>query len=822
MRIIDRVREAFRHALRPFLKSPGFALVAVISIAFGTGANVAVFSAVDAFLLRPPPVSDPFALLTVGVRVERGVGTAVRMSYRDYLDVRDRARSFRGLLAYTSRWAGFATTPTAPARIKIATAISANYFDLLGIQPVLGRAFLSDEERVPVRDGVAILGYDLWRQEFAGDPRVIGRTIRVTGTPLTVVGVAPEGFTGLDPYVKDALYVPLPLLGTLMRGNGEDPLEDRSVQVLTVKGRLAAGVTADVARAELAAIAPVLTRAHATADAPQVLFAQPELQARFERRPLESQALVLLTILAITVLCVACANVAGLTASHAPLRAREMAMRLAIGASRGRVIGQLVCESVGLAVVGAAVGLAIGYVNIAQLRTLDFPTEVFAYPPIQLDTRTLMFSLAVAIATVFLFGLGPALQTTRVDLLEAMKNVDTRPSTAWRPHARSALVGAQVAASLVVLTIAAIVIGVFQREFTAGPGFRITQLATERVDVAQGGYSLVDGARFIERVRDDAARLPGVVQVAVVSAMPMRDLGVASMVPEGHRLAPHQPPFLLYTSSVDEHFFDVMNIPLVAGREFQRADGANAPRVAIVNENMARQYWGGLDVVGQRFRLDGEDGPSVEIVGVARNTTYLYSGEPPFDVAYFPFRQAPVGNMTMIAWTSTSASAALEPLRAVVGRIDPNVPVFDAMTIEHFMDVRSRKMGSILVRLVASLGLMGMALAAIGLYGLVAFAVARRTREIGIRLAIGASPRRVLAMVLRQGMMPACVGLGAGLVLSSGTTRALPLIVNVGRLDDAGSLVAVVPLLLLVTLIAAFIPARRASRVDPTQSLRAE
>lgn len=820
---LDRIWHDIRHGWRVFVKMPGFTAIAVISVAFGTGANVAIFSAVDALLLRPPPVDRPDELMTVGSRVERGLGTMLRMSHADYLDVRDRARTFNGLLAYTFRWVGFAAQPRTPARVKVAVLVSANYFQVLGIEPQLGRAFRPDEDRVPGRDAVVILSDDVWRQEFARDRGVIGRTARVAGIDFTIVGVAPETFTGLDPYNHHGLYIPLAMWSRVVNSALPfNPFGDRSLRVLTVEGRLKQGVAPRAARAELAAIGDDLERTYPATNRSQAVTAQTELQMRFERRPLDTHTLVLLSILSVAVLCVACANVAGLLASRAPARAREIALRLSIGASRGRIITQLLAESLAIALAGGAGGIAVGYAGISVLRQIEWPSELIVYPVIQLDERTLTFALLAALGSVFLFGVGPAVQTARVDLARAMKTGDVSPSRRQRLLGRNTLVAIQVAVSLAVLTIAAFVFQIFQRELTAGPGFRVSQVALARIDPTQARYTGDEARRFFERAVDEARRLPGVRAATVTSEMPMWGLELSSMVPEGYRLADGQSGVRIYASSIDEAYFETMDIPILSGRAFHATDTDEAPRVAIVNEALARRYWPGRDAVGQRFHLRDARGPWVEVVGVAKMATYVYTGERPFEVAYFPLRQEPRGSMVLLAQTAGDSGALLDPLREMVRRMDAEVPVSDVQTIEHFYDVRATSINGLAVALIGGLGLMGLALTMVGLYGLVSYAVGRRTREIGVRIAVGASPWRVLAMILREGMQPAWVGLAAGLVLSLLTARGLPALVPIGQRYTATTVLACVPLLLAVTLVAATVPARRAARVDPTVALRAE
>lgn len=822
MLILERIWQDLRHGLRVFVKAPAFTAIAVVSIAFGTGANVAIFSAVDALLLRPPPVERPDELITVGTRVERGLGSMLRMSHADYVDVCTRARTFEGLLAFGFRWVGFSAAPGQAARVTVAALVSANYFQLLGVELQLGRAFLPDEDRVPGRDAVVILSDDVWQQEFARDPTVVGRIVRISGIDFTVVGVAPQAFTGLDLYNRHGVFIPLAMWTQVMNSPVADPLEDRSLRVLTVDGRLRGGVSLSAARAELGAIGDELSRLYPATNTGQTISAQSELQMRFERRPLDTHTLLLLSALSLAVLCVACANVAGLLASRAPERAREIALRLSIGASRARIITGLLAESLAIAIVGGAAGVGVGYAGIILLRQIEWPSELIVYPVIQLDERTMMFALLAALGSVFLFGVGPAIQTARVDLARAMKATDASQSTRHRLRGRNVLVATQVAISLTVLTIATFVFQIFQRELTAGPGFRTSHIAMARIDPLQARYTGEGSLRFFEQTPEQARRLPRVVSAAIASEIPMWGLELTSMVPEGYRLADGQSGVRIYSTSIDESFFETMGIPILSGRPFHATDTAESRKVAIVNEVVAARYWPGQDAIGHRFRLKDARGPWVEVVGVAKLSTYVYTGERPFEVVYFPFRQEPRGAMMLLAQTSGDSRDLIDPLREIVRRMDPDVPISDAQTMERFYEVRATSINGIAVSLIGGLGFMGLILAMVGLYGLVSYAVGRRTREIGVRIAVGASPYRVLGMILREGMRPAWVGLAAGLALSVVTARLLPALVPIGQRYDLATVLPVVPLLLAVSIVAAGIPARRAARVDPTVALRTE
>jgi predicted permease len=820
---VERLWQDLVHTARFFSKSPGFVAIAVVSIALGTGANVAIFSGADALLLRPLAVARPDELVTLGNQGRSGVFRWISASYPDYIDIRAWNRSFREIAAYTNERVGVAVARNAAPEIRFATLVSGNFFQVMGVVPVDGRAFTAEEDRTPGRDAVTVISYATWQQEFGGAPGVVGRKLWVGGIEFTIVGIAPEEFTGTDPTrLRQSLYIPLAMWNRLLNSPAINPLEDRSLRYLTVKGRLRPGVTMRAAQAEMDAIGANLEAAYPATNRNQRLHLETELQYKMERRPLEVGAVTVLSLLSMAVLAVACANVAGLLTSRAPVRAREIALRLAIGASRARLVRQLITESLAIAFLGGAAGLGVGYLGIHFLQQLRFPSDILAMPAFQLDRRALLFSLAMAMASAFVFGLRPALQATRVNLSRALKNSDTSTERRVRVTGRNALVSVQVALSLVVLTLSVYIFQIFEQDVMQGPGFRVTQMAKVNAAPSQAGYTVAKEIEYFEKAADAARKLPGALHVSATSAMPLFHIQFSPLVPEGFPMAPGADVIRLNSASVMEDYFATMEIPLLAGRDFHAADVASAPRVAIVNEAVQQHYWPGQSALGKRFRKAAQDGPPIEIVGVAKNSRYLFVAEPTQEFVYLPFRQEPRGEMTLLAQTSGPSSAALAPLKEAVAGIDRGVPLQDAQTIEMFFDAMALSLGRITLLLVASMGAIGVGLTMIGLYGLVSYAVSRRTREIGIRMAVGAANAQISRMMLRQGMTPVWIGLALGGALSAATLRILPAIVLLGQRYDPRLCLLVVPALILTTGLAALVPSNRASKVDPAVALRAE
>jgi len=802
-----------RHAARILRKSPGFTLIAILSIALGAGANVAMFSMADANLLRPLPVPRPGDLLTVGsVFSLDNLFSALVASYPDYLDIQKRARSWDGLAAYTHVGAGFSHDPGEPPQAKVATLVSGNFFDVLGVTPVLGRSFRPEE------DAVVVLSYGFWRDQFSLSPKALGQHIYVGGQEATVIGVAPESFRGVNLQRRPSFYLPLALWPRLI--NRPDILNARDLRSLNLKGRLKNGTSVRQAVAELSAISADLERAYPATNRNQHFTARTEFQERVGEQPVRIYGIAIITMLAMAVLLTACFNVAGLLSSRAPSRAKEIAVRLAIGSGRSRLIRQLLAESAIIAVAGALLGLPVGYAGIALLRRVQLGRDFVAAPMPELDQRALLFAIALAIASVFLFGLIPAIQTTRADLTTALKAGEAAV-TRRRITGRNILVAGQVAVSLVLLTVAAFVYGVFRDEFRRGPGFRTDHRLLMTFDPGLAGYSDADSERFFEKLLDRARATPSVLSATAAQSIPLDPQAVIAIVPEGRPLPSAKENAVVWVNRVDESYFETLGVPILRGRPFLEADTAGSPRVAIVNQTLAEHYWPGEDPIGKRFRLANANGPLMLIVGVARNGEYLYPGEPPADFVYFPRRQDPPRTLTLAAASSGPSASVAAPLRAAAHDLDPDLPVYDVRTIEDFYQTKVVDIGDVTTDIVGAMGLTGLLLAMVGLYALMSHAVSRRVREIGIRMAVGADRASVVRMILEQAMILASAGAAVGLALSAATARLLRLY-PLNHTIEPRLYFSITPALLVVALLAAYLPARRASRVDPMTALRHE
>lgn len=823
---LEHLWQDARYAVRMLARAPGFTAIAVLSLAVGIGANCAIFSFADALLLRPLPVARPGEVLTVGSRmtIEALGARGLNASYRDYVDLRDRARSFSGLAAFSYVTAGFASRPGAVPSLKMGMLASGNTFQVMGVQPALGRAFLRQEDQVPGRDAVVVLGDALWRQQFGADPSVVGSRVDLNGRPFTVIGVAPASFTGVNQYVRADFFVPVMMSSLFFTDPKAASLEARDARSFNLKGRLAPGASQEEAQAEVAAIGADLARAYPDTNKNQRWEVRTELQARIAQSPPDAMLVAMLATLALAVLLVACANVAGLLTSRAPVRAREMAMRLAIGAGRRRLVRQLVTESLLTSLLGGLAGLGVGYAGLLLFRQVELPTDLPILLAFRMDRRALLFSLGAAVASAVFSGLLPAIQASRADLTAIMKAGDAADPRHRRRWGRMVLVGGQVAISVVLLAVALFMYRGFTAQLTAGPGYRTDHLLMMTFDTSLLRYSEAQSTRFFEDVADRAREVPGVVRVALAGSVPMGNDGVdiEPLVPEGYQFPEGKENAAVLASRIDEHYFDLMGLTLLRGRGFTAADDRGAPQVAIVNEAFAKQYWPNQDPIGRRYRRV-RDGAWVQVVGLAKTSKYLFIAEPPTAFVYLPYRQGRADTLVMLAQSAGDPANLAAPLREVAHRLDANLPIYNVRTMEEFYRMRATTIFHVIIGAVGGMGLMGLGLAIVGLYGMVAYAATRRTREIGIRMAIGADQRAVLGMVLRQGFTIALAGLVVGLAASVGAGRLLAAAFPTGlQQDGTASLLMLVPVVLGVTFLAAYVPARRAARTSPTQALRNE
>ncbi len=813
--------KSLRHALRLLRKAPGFTLVSICSLAIGIGATSAMFSFGDALLLRPLPVPEPSRIAAVTTSSGQ-VFANTALSYPDYRDFRDGNRSFDGMLAASGGSFGFKPNPTVLPKIAFGMYVSGNFFRVLGVQPVLGRAFLDTEDQAVGRDAVVVLGHDFWVHQMNGNPSVVGSTIWLNSVPFIVIGVAPEEFTGIDQFVKYAMFVPLAMSP---RMGGTSLLEKRDVRWLTVKGHLKPGVTIAQASADLASIGARLEQMYPDTNRGHHVDVQTEIQMRIRQSPPNAALVVMLLLLAFCVLLVACANVTGLLLSRARARSREMAVRLAIGAARGALIRQLLLENLLLALGGGLAGVAVAYAGTSFFNSIPIPVDVPLAFHVSVDGRMLLFTIGASLISTFLFGLTPALQTTRLDLVSSLKAADADSAGKRRLWGRNSIVVCQVALSLVLLIVSAVLLEGFRGELLAGPGFRIDRLYMTSFDTTPVHYTEDQTRRFYKDLLEKARSAPGVRSAALISGIPLLGGGGITMVPEGYTLPANQESISVPNFYVSDGYFASGGIPILQGRGFLESDRQDTPLVAVVNEQFAHHYWPGQNVLGKRFHMKSATGPLVQIVGLAKMAKYFWIAEPPQDFIYLPYTQEKNAAMTLMAESDAPDAATLAPVvRDVVRGIDPDMPVSNARTMQDYYTQRAVKTPDIIAESVAGLGTMGLILSMVGLYGLISYSVSRRRREIGIRMAIGADRQKVIRMILGHGLVLGSIGVALGLIASFFACRAVITVAWVATFDHLNYALfpAIAIPLLLITVAATYAPARRASLVDPMRALRDE
>ncbi len=813
---MDAILRDLRHAVRSLSRAPGLVIVVVLSLALGIGANSTVFSLMNAVVLRPMPADRPeeLAILYTSESDGRKWGTT---SYPDYLDFRDDVRAFRSLGAYSVAPIQLASGDD-PARRVLGGIATGNYFTTLGVEAALGRTLQPADDEAPGASPVAVLSHSLWSRAFGSDPTVVGRTVRVNGHPFSVVGVLPERFKGLMMGLAPDLWVPTAMVGAA--NPSSDLLTQRGGRSLMVVGRLAPGVDIRAARAELDGVMSRLAAEH-VADSGRVATLLPEREARV--MPQARGALVgffglLLAIVAL-VLAIACLNVAGLMLARTTTRRREIGIRLALGASRARLVRQLLTECVLLSLLGGAAGLLLAQWGTDLLLAFRPPLPFDVVIDLRPDGRVLAFTILIAMATGIGFGLAPALEAVRPDVQPALRDTAGGPR---RSRMRSVLVVVQVALTVVLLAGAGLFLRGLERAVTLDPGFVPENLHALSFDLELTGYSTERGWAFQEQLLERVSALDAVESAAITEYLPM-SLGWSRTTVSVEGEPPHEgSPPEISTGIVSAGYFKTMRIPIVHGREFSSSDRDGSQPVAIVNQKFAEMHWADQNPIGRRITFD-ENGQTgwMTVVGVARNGKYQLINEDPRPFVYVLSSQAATEQLTLVARIPGDPRQGLAAIQSVLRSLDPTLPVFEIRAVEELLGVTLTPLRMV-SSLLAGFGVLGMLLAAIGLSGLVAFSASQRTREIGIRLALGAVPEQILSLVLGQGMRLAWLGLAIGSVLAVAVTGLVRSWLFGVSSADPLTYAAVTLLITGVTLLAAWIPARRAARVDPMVALRQE
>src|SRR5215207_304134 len=824
----DLLRD-LRYGVRILAKRPGFTLVAVLTLGLGIGVNTAILSAVNGFILRPLSADRPEELLAPYWGRKSDAQVWDRFSYANYLDVREQNKSFTDMCAYTWASAGMSAGEShnavggERAEVVWGELVSGNYFDVMGVKPVLGRGFLPEENLTPNTHPVVVLSHYSWQRRFDADPAIVGKSVFLNGTAFTVVGVMPESFLGSVFYFRQGYWVPLMMAQKFSRR--PEWRTDRAYQTVNLYGRLKPGVTMGQAEADLNLAAENLAKLYPKENGDTKVQLRTELDGRYEgaTRVMRYGGMLAICVSGL-VLLLACANVANLMLARAATRAREIGIRLAIGASRGRIVRQLPTESVLVALVGGLLGWAFAYAGAGWAQASFPPVPYPANFDLAPDGYVLKWMLAVSMLTGVLFGLAPALLASRTDLVNVIKGGAARPSHGRRRWTvRGVLVVAQVTISLVALICAGLFIRSLGMVRQTDPGFRSENLVTMMINLDLLAYDQQSSLRFFPELRRRVEALPGVRAAALASEMPLMDSRQSRgpVVKEGEIDPPPNQGVVSECSLVTPKYFEALRMSLARGRDFTDRDDMDAPRVVIVNQAFARRFYGGEEeALGKRFRF-AQGTPLMEIVGIAEDAHYdsLYQDHQLY--MFLPVYQHPRARMTLLVGAQSAGDlrGLVESARREIAQMDARLPVFGVMTAEQNLSLAYWG-ARVAAGMASTFGVLALVLATMGLYSVMTYTVSQRTHEIGIRMALGATLRDVLRLVVGQGMRMALVGVALGLAGALAMTRVLAgLLLGVGATDPV-TFVGVPLLLAVVALLACYIPARRAARVNPLVALR--
>jgi len=807
-----------RYALRLIPRNKGFSLAVLLSTALGVGATASIFSLVDAFLLRPLPVPGTGRVVRLtSVNQSNPVG---RFSYAEIDDIKRQTRSFEGLATSKNAAFGYSQQRDQQPRVTVGVLVNGDYFSTLRVTPAIGRTFTAVDDQVPGRGPVVVLSYSVWQREFGGRPDVIGQSLRLNASEFVIVGVTPQWFTGVHPFFEPTLYVPRMMIREAT--GSDDALTDRNARSVDVFARLKTGVSIEQARDDVRRAAVNMEREHPAANKGRGAMVFTQLGYRIAEAPDNFTLSWLFFAVAALVLSIACVNVANLLLSTAPARVREIAVRMALGASRTRLLGQFLIESAVLSTLGAIIGLGIAAVSASFIRSIQIATDFPVKLDARVDLRVALFALAVGLMSGLFAGLLPAVRATRADLNAVLKATEHR-FAASRGWMRQALVAAQVAVALVMMVLSGLFLQTIRVSRTSDPGFRIEHVLTMGFDPRIAGYDVDATRTFYRRLLARMETVPGVRNAALGEHVP---LGVASSATEisiaGYDVGPNQQTLSVGSSIVDDRYFDVLGIPIVRGRAFTSRDRDGAPPVAIVNETMARKYWPTRDAIGATITIRSAPVVTAEIVGIARNSKNRDVDERPQPFLYLPFEQRQQTRMMLFVHAAGDPAALAGAVRAQVRALDPNQPIYDVRTMAAHFEQQGLWGVRLVAEVISAVGVVGLALSVLGLYAVIAYSVSQRTREIGIRMAIGASERRVLGMVLGQGFVLSAIGITVGLLLTLALSTVIADLLNGVNPREPAVYAAATIVLLSVTLVATYLPARRASHVDPQAALRAE
>jgi putative ABC transport system permease protein len=821
---MNTVLQDLRYGWRMLAKTPALTAVVAITLALGIGANALIFSFVNGFLFRPMPVPHPEQIAVLAANQKGNSPLLYSFSYPEFVDFRKQADSFADLVGYILAQPGL----SADGRVDqvLASYVTGNYFSVLGVKPALGRLILGSEENRPGEQPVLVLGYSYWQKRFGGDPGVIGKQVRVNGKQATVIGVVPKQFLGAISVVEMDLYMPWSNAASMEQA-ASNPATDRNARMVRALGRLKPGVSFSEAQASVNVIASRLAKQYPSTDGNITVRVYRERLAR--PAPIANSPVAVIAsfflILGALLLLLACMNVANVLLARATVRQREMGLRAALGAGRGRLIRQMLTETILLGLPGGVLGVILGKWASPRdafgLASTSLPVRI----DYSFDWHVFAYSFAAALFTGVVVGLWPAFRASRADLNSILQDGGRSDSAgAGRHRLRSALVAAQVAGSLMLLIIAGLFVRSLRQAETMYLGLDPDHVLSLSMDAHQIGYDEARTTEFYRQLESGTRALPGVQAVSMAFGAPLAgNVNTGTVTFEGQPAPFGQQPPSLFFNSIDPTYFQTLRVPLLHGRVFTESDNQTAPQVAIVNQTMADKYWPHQDPLGKRFSLKTATGPAktLQIVGVVTNGKYLFISEDPTPFFYVSLAQNYTPVRTLQVRSSVAPEGLVAPVEAEIHKLAPDLPVTEAKTLKQAMadDMVEYRLGAVVA---AAMGGIGLILAVIGIYGIVSFSTAQRTREIGIHMALGGSARDVVRLILRQGVRMVAIGLGIGILAALGITRVMTrLLIGVSPSDPL-TYISVAVLLSAIALAACWIPARRATRVDPSIALRYE
>jgi predicted permease len=813
--MFDRLRQDLIVSFRRLRQSPGFTAAAAVTLALGIGANATIFSAVDAIALRPLAVERVDELVFFNQHTKQGDFPV--LSYPTYRDFRDRNNVLSALAAYRISPANLSRNG-ANSRVWV-YEVTGNYFDMLGVGPAIGRVMHRDDDLKAGGNPVAVLNYGYWQKRFAGDPEIAGKTVKLNGLNYTILGVTPQAFFGTELVLTPDLYVPMTMQAQIEPSNNW--LEARNAGNIEVLGRLKPGMRQPQAEAAINAIANDLSREHPKEEGGlQIRFSPPGLGGNFLRGTIMGFAAVLLVVAGL-VLLIACVNLAGLLLARAADRRKETAIRLALGAGRGRIVRQLLTESALLAVIGGAAGVLLTIWLTQLLNGWSPPVDAPVVPHFAVNLRVLIYAGLASVATGVLFGLAPALQSTRAGLTSALKN-DAAVERLRRWHMRDLLVAAQVAMSVVLLVGTVLVVRSLQHAMSLNLGFEPRHAAMASFDLGLDGYKDKDYLPFQQRLIEKVRALPGIESAALAGPLPLTmNISNNSIYVEGQPdvKASDSPSAGVYYSGPG--YLRAMQTRLIAGRDFDERDKEGSKLVAIVNQHFVRKLLPPGDPIGKRFKHGPGERPWVEIVGVVEDGKYRGLSEDPLPVQFQPLAQVNQGDITLVARSPMPEEQMLAMLRQAIRELDPALTIYESSTMTNHLALPmfpARAAAAFL----SAFGLLAIVLAATGVYGMMAYAVSRRTREIGIRMALGATGSEIVRTVLGRAGTILGIGGAVGIAMALAAGKFFSLILYGVSDKDPVTFAVAIGAMLAVALAACWLPARRAVRVDPSTALRTE